>query len=70
MEVRIKFSADIYIKGDTMQEVREKFESMELWSQEAKDCGVEFSEIQLVEDAETYDDKRKEYDHCYDRDGE
>jgi hypothetical protein len=31
---------------------------------------VEFSEIQLVEDAETYDDKRKEYDHCYDRDGE
>lgn len=70
MEVRIKFNADIYIEGETMQEVREKFESMELWSQEAKDCGVEFSEIQLVEDAETYDDKRKEYDHCYDRDGE
>ena len=70
MEVRIKFNADIYIEGETMQEVREKFESMPLWSQEAKDCGVEFSEIQLVEDAETYDDKRKEYDHCYDRDGE
>ena len=70
MEVRIKFSADIYIEGETMQEVREKFESMELWSQEALDCGVEFSEIQLVEDAETYDDKRKEYDHCYDKAGE
>ena len=70
MEVRIKFDADLVITGDNMAEVREKFESMELWSQEAKDCGVEFSEIELVEDAETYDDKRKEYDHCYDMDGE
>lgn len=70
MEVRIKFNADIYIEGETMQEVREKFESMPLFSVDALDCGVEFSEIQLVEDAETYDDKRKEYDHCYDRDGE
>ena len=70
MEVRIKFNADIYIEGETMQEVREKFENMPLFSIDALDCGVEFSEIQLVEDAETYDDKRKEYDHCYDRDGE
>ena len=65
MEVRIKFDADIVITGDTMQDVREKFESMELWSQEAKDCHVEFSEIQLVEDANTYDDLRHEYDTCY-----
>jgi len=70
MEVRIKFNADLFITGETMAEVRKKFESMELWSQEAKDYGAEFSEIELVEDAETYDDKRKEYDHCYDRDGE
>jgi hypothetical protein len=70
MEVRIKFNADLVITGETMAEVREKFEGMPLWSQEAKDCGVEFSEIELVEDAETYDDKRNEYDHCYDRDGE
>lgn len=70
MEVRIKFNADIYIEGETMQEVREKFESMPLFSVDALDCGVEFSEIQLVEDAETCDDKRKEYDHCYDKAGE
>lgn len=70
MEVRIKFDADIVVTGDTMQEVREKFESMELWSQEAKDCHVEFSEIQLVEDAETYDDLMHDYDHCYDTGGE
>jgi hypothetical protein len=65
MEVRIKFDADIVITGDTMQEVREKFEGMELWSQDAKDCNVEFSEIQLVEDAETYNDLQHEYDSCY-----
>ena len=66
MEVRIKFDADIVITGDTMQEVREKFESMELWSQEAKDSDVEFSEIQLVEDANTYKDIEDEYYSCYD----
>jgi hypothetical protein len=66
MEVRIKFDADIVITGDTMQDVREKFESMELWSQEAKDCHVEFSEIQLIEDADTYKDLADEYDSCYD----
>lgn len=67
MDVRIKFDADLIISGDTMQEVRSKFESMQLFSQEAKDSGVEFSEIQLVEDSDTYDDLRHEYDHCYDR---
>lgn len=66
MEVRIKFDADIVIKGNTMQEVRGKFESMELWSQEAKDSHVEFSEIQLIEDADTYKDLADEYDSCYD----
>jgi len=66
MDVRIKFDADLIISGETMQEVRSKFENMQLFSQEAKDSGVEFSEIQLVEDSETYDDLRHEYDHCYD----
>ena len=67
MDVRIKFDADLIISGETMQEVRSKFESMQLFSQDAKDSGVEFSEIQLVEDSDTYDDLRHEYDHCYDR---
>jgi len=70
MEVRIKFSADIVITGDTMQDVRENFEGMELWSDKAKSSMVEFSEILLVEDAETYDDLMHDYDHCYDTGGE
>jgi hypothetical protein len=65
--VRIKFSADIYIDGKTMEEIREKFESLPLWSDQAKVCSAECSEILLVEDAETYEDKRHEYDHAYDK---
>ena len=62
MEVRIKFSADIYIEGEDMAEVRAKFEDMPLFSIEALDCGVEYSETLLVEDAETYEDLKAEYD--------
>jgi hypothetical protein len=38
---------------------------MPLWSEEAKACGVEFSEIQLIEDANTYKDIEDEYYSCY-----
>ena len=65
MEVRIKFSADLVITGNTMEQVRSKFENMPLWSEEAKACGVEFSEIELVEDADTYEDLEHEYATCY-----
>ena len=62
MEVRFKFSADIYIKGENMDEVRRKFESIPLFSEEAnKECGVEFCELLLVEEAETNQDLYDEY---------
>ena len=65
MEVRIKFSADIYIKGNDMAEIRNKFEDMPLFSADALEKGfAEFGEIELVEDAETYKDLRHEYDNC------
>ena len=56
MVVRIKFSADLYIDGDTIEEVRKKWESMPLFSQDAEKCGVEYSETLLVEDADTFED--------------
>jgi hypothetical protein len=62
MEVRFKFSADIYIKGDTMSEIKSKFESMPLFSADAlEDGNAEFSELLLVEDAETYKDMLSEF---------
>jgi hypothetical protein len=43
---------------------------MSLWSEEAKECSAEFSELELVEDAETYDDLLHEFDHAYDEEDE
>ena len=62
MEVRFKFSADIYLKGKNMAEIREKFENMPLFSAEALENGsAEFNELLLVEDANTYKDLMDEY---------
>lgn len=62
MEARIKFSADIYIKGESMKEVKQKFEEMPLFSADALEDGcAEFSEVLLVEDAETHEDLIKKY---------
>ena len=55
-KVRIKFSADLIVEADTLQEARNKWENMPLWSEDAKKCDVEYSETLLIEDAETYDD--------------
>ena len=55
-KVRIKFSADLIIEGENMEEVREKWENMPLFSKEAEECGVEYSETLLIEDADTYQD--------------
>lgn len=56
MEVRFKFSADLVISGDSIAEIKEKWESMPLFSQDAEKCGVEYCATELIEDAETYED--------------
>ena len=56
VEVRIKFSADLYIEGNTIEEVREKWENMPLFSPDAEKCGAEYCETLLIEDAETFKD--------------
>lgn len=59
--VRIKFSADIYIEADSVQSAKSKWENMPLWSEQAKESNVEFSEVLLIEDAETYEDLKNEF---------
>lgn len=39
MEVRFTFSADVYIKADSLQEARDKFLEMRLLSDEANEHG-------------------------------
>ena len=64
MEVRIKFSADIYIKGENMEEVRNKWESFPIFSPDALEDGfVEFGDILAIEDAETYKDLSNEFNN-------
>jgi hypothetical protein len=61
MNVRFKFSADLYIEGNDMNEIREKFQGMPLFSKEASDNGVEYNELLLVEDGDTYKDLMSDY---------
>lgn len=56
VRVRVKFSADLIVEGETIEQAQEKWLTMPLFSEEAKDCGVEYSETLLVEDAETYEE--------------
>ena len=64
MEVRITFRSEVYISGENMAEIRDKWESMNLYE---KDNGVGFVEINTVEDAETYNDMMQEFYHAYDK---
>ena len=61
MQVRIKFSADVVITACDVQEARRKWESMPMWSEEMKNAGAEFSEVLLIEDADTYEDLKSDF---------
>lgn len=61
MKVRIKFDADIVLEGNNMREIKDKWMNLPLFSQEALNNSVEFGEIILVEDADTYDDLMSDY---------
>jgi hypothetical protein len=42
MQVRIKFSADLVVTGCDMEEIKRKFDGIDLFSKEAKDCSVKY----------------------------
>ena len=64
MKVRFKFDADIVIEGKDMKEVRNNWEAFPLFSADAVENGVEFGEVILIEDAETYDDLMTEFNEA------
>ena len=57
MEVRITFRSEIYINGDSLEDVSKKWESMELFSGEANACGACEIELVSVEDEDNNDIK-------------
>lgn len=60
-QVKISFRANVTITGDTIDEIRRKWESLELFSDEAlNECGAEFVEVVSVED-ENFEDLIDEF---------
>ena len=54
MEVRITFRSEIYIEGDNLKDIKEKWESLPLYSQDAEKADADFIELISVEDANTH----------------
>lgn len=58
MEVRITFRSEVYIEGDNLEEIRNKWEDLDLYSQEAKEkAHIDFVELVSAErvDDDSYD---------------
>ena len=66
MEARITFRSEIYISGDSISEIREKWEAMPIFCVDALDEGAQIIEVCSVEDADTH----KEIDLDADEDDE
>jgi len=67
MELRIKFSAEVIISGDSISEIRSEWETMPLFSKEAMKHYAEFDEVLLVDD-EDYNDLTSEFEYGEDDD--
>ena len=59
--VRITFRSEITIEGDTLADVKKKFEEMTLYSGQAINNGANFIEVNSVEDANTLEDLSAEF---------
>ena len=69
MEIRITYRSEIYIKGISIKDIRETFESLNLDPLDADSSLVtdsSFIETVSVEDSNTYRDLLTEWNHCYD----
>ena len=57
MEVRLTFRSEIYITGDSLEDVARKWEQLELFSDEANACSACEIELVSVEDEDNNDIK-------------
>ena len=58
IEVRVTFRSEIYIKGKTMEEIKDKWEELPLFSADALDHSADICEMVTAErvDDDSYDD--------------
>ena len=58
IEVRVTFRSEVYIKGKTMEEIKDKWEELQLFSADALDHSADICEMVTAErvDDDSYDD--------------
>ena len=58
IEVRVTFRSEVYIKGKTMEEIKDKWEELPLFSADALDHSADICELVTAErvDDDSYDD--------------
>lgn len=62
MEVRIRFSSEVYISGDSMGEIKAKWEASPLFCPDAlEDWFADVVSVDAIEDAETAKDVSTEF---------
>lgn len=64
MELRITFRSEVYLKGDTIEEIKQKWEELPLFSADALEVAyADYVDLISVEDAETSDDLTDKFYH-------
>lgn len=62
VEVRITFRSEVYLSGKTMQEIKDKWEALPLYSEEASEkASADFIEVVSVEGATSHKDMMSEW---------
>jgi len=63
---RITFRGEVYIESESLQQAKEKWEDLTLFSDEAKEnYSADFVELESVENADTYEDLTSKFKNAY-----
>jgi len=62
MKARITFRSEIVVEGNNLEEIKQKFEGLNLCTKEGNG---DFVELVSVEDNDTFTDLMKEWDELY-----
>ena len=67
MEVRFTFRSEVFIKGKDLKEIKEKWEELNLFSDDAKANSADYVEMCSNErtDDDSYTDLENEFDKLY-----
>lgn len=69
MKVRIAYRSEIFIDGENIAEIQDKFESLDLGYSDLEFDGYQagYAGLITVKDADTYEDLMHDWDCAYDK---